>query len=145
MGWLAIKLQRNHWLAMTLSSNLAYTSFLTLSGERMCILLVNHLEDLAFPVKVWLGKLTVHVLIPLGWLDHKTSPQTKRYLTQTSVLHYLCMQTVKIQISWQSCSLIVSNDSWIRQRHLADLQTGLGIGWPHMSPMAQEMYFLPSR
>ena len=30
---------------------------LSVSGEKMCTILVNHLEDLACPVKVWLGKL----------------------------------------------------------------------------------------
>ena len=29
-----------------------------LSGERMCTILVNRLEDKACPVNVWLGKLT---------------------------------------------------------------------------------------
>ena len=29
---------------------------LSVSGERMCTILVNHLEDLASPVNVWLGK-----------------------------------------------------------------------------------------
>ena len=31
---------------------------LSVSGERMCTILVNRLEDLACPVNVWLGKLT---------------------------------------------------------------------------------------
>ena len=32
---------------------------LSVSGERMYTILVNRLEDLACPVNVWLGKLTV--------------------------------------------------------------------------------------
>ena len=36
------------------------------SGERICTLLLIRLENLAYPVKVWLGKLTA--LDPMGWL-----------------------------------------------------------------------------
>ena len=39
---------------------------LSVSGERMCTVLANHLEDYAFPVKVWLGKVTVLDMTPLG-------------------------------------------------------------------------------
>ena len=39
---------------------------LSVSGKRMCTMLVNHLEDKAYPVKVWLGKLTVLDMTPLG-------------------------------------------------------------------------------
>ena len=37
---------------------------LSVSGQRMCTILVNHLEDKACPVKVWLGKLTVLDMTP---------------------------------------------------------------------------------
>ena len=47
------------------------------SGERMCTILVNRLEDWACPVNVWLGKLTALDMTPLGWLGRKTSTQTK--------------------------------------------------------------------
>ena len=46
------------------------------SGERMCTILVNRLEDQACPVNVWLGKLTALDMTPLGWLGRKTSTQT---------------------------------------------------------------------
>ena len=36
------------------------------SGERMCTILVNRLEDYACPVNVWLGKLTALDMTPLG-------------------------------------------------------------------------------
>ena len=39
---------------------------LSVSGERMCTILVNHLENLACPVNVWLGKLTALNMTPLG-------------------------------------------------------------------------------
>ena len=43
------------------------------SGERMCTILVNRLEDYACPVNVWLGKLTALDMTPLGGLGCKTS------------------------------------------------------------------------
>ena len=49
---------------------------LSVSGERMCTILVNRLEDKACPVNVWLGKLTALDMTPLGWLGRKTSTQT---------------------------------------------------------------------
>ena len=39
---------------------------LSVSGERMCTILVNRLEDSACPVNVWLGKLTALDMAPLG-------------------------------------------------------------------------------
>ena len=39
---------------------------LSVSGERMCTILVNRLEDKACPVNVWLGKLTALDMTPLG-------------------------------------------------------------------------------
>ena len=38
----------------------------SVSGERMCTIPVNHLEDWACLVKVWLGKLTALDMTPLG-------------------------------------------------------------------------------
>ena len=51
---------------------------LSVSGERMCTILVNRLEDQACPVNVWLGKLTALDMTPLGWLGRKTSTQTNK-------------------------------------------------------------------
>ena len=39
---------------------------LSVSGEIMCTILVNRLEDDARPVNVWLGVLTAHDMTPLG-------------------------------------------------------------------------------
>ena len=39
---------------------------LSVSGERMCTILVNSLEDKACSVKVWLGKLIAHDMTSLG-------------------------------------------------------------------------------
>ena len=44
------------------------------------MILVNRLEDLACPVKVWLGKLTAFDMTPLGWLCRKTSTQTNLHI-----------------------------------------------------------------
>ena len=38
----------------------------SVSGERMCTILVNRLEDEACPVNVWLGRLTALDMNPLG-------------------------------------------------------------------------------
>ena len=53
---------------------------LSVSGESMCTILVNRLEDWARPVNVWLGKLTALDMTPLGWLGRKTSTQTNKLL-----------------------------------------------------------------
>ena len=39
---------------------------LSVSGERICTILVNRLENYACPVKVCLGKLTALDMIPMG-------------------------------------------------------------------------------
>ena len=55
------------WLIFSmviLSLPLIQEGQLSVSGKRMCTILVNRLEDLACPVKVWLGKLTA--LDPTG-------------------------------------------------------------------------------
>ena len=54
---------------------------LSVSGKRMCTILVNHLEDYACPVKVWLGKLTALDMTPLGWVGPKTSTQKTNKLS----------------------------------------------------------------
>ena len=47
---------------------------LSVSGERMCTILVNLFEDQACPVKVWLGKLTALDMTP-HWVDWAVKPQ----------------------------------------------------------------------
>ena len=49
---------------------------LSSSGERICTILINRLEDYACPVEVWLGKLNALDITPLGWLGLETSIQT---------------------------------------------------------------------
>ena len=62
--------------SVILSLPLIQEGHLSAYGERMCTILVNHLEDLACLVNVWLGKLTTLDMIPLGWLGSKISTQT---------------------------------------------------------------------
>ena len=50
---------------------------LSVSGKRMCTVLVNYK---ACPVKVCLGKLTTHDRTPLGCLGHKSSTQNQPYM-----------------------------------------------------------------
>ena len=76
---------------------------LSVSGERMCTILVNCLEDYACPVNVWLGKLTALDMTPLGWLGRKTSTQTKiTFLISTTKTCYV-MGTHK-NPHWQGTS-----------------------------------------
>ena len=56
---------------------------LSVSGERMCTILVNRLDDYACPVNVWLGKLTALDMTPFGWLGRKTSTPKKNRLKLT--------------------------------------------------------------
>ena len=64
---------------------------LSVSVERMCTILVNRLEDLAYPVNVWLGKLTALDMTPLGYWavkpQHKQineQPQHNTFIQKTS-------------------------------------------------------------
>ena len=68
--------------SVILSLPLIQEGQLSVSGERMCTILVNPLEDLACPVNVWLGtcKLTMLDMTQLGWLGRKTATQTNKPL-----------------------------------------------------------------
>ena len=71
-----MEIDREIFSTVILSLPLIQEGHLSVSGERMCTILVNRLEDLACPVNVWLGKLTALNMTPLGGLGHKTSTQT---------------------------------------------------------------------
>ena len=70
---------------------------LSVSGERMCTILVNRIEDYACPVNVWLGKLTELDMTLLGWLGRKTSTQTNTFL---SVQYLLNLWLDSYQFPW---------------------------------------------
>ena len=61
-----VEIDREIFLTVILCLPLIQEGQLSVSGERMCTILVNRLEDLACPVNVWLGKLTVINMTPLG-------------------------------------------------------------------------------
>ena len=67
-GWQHSFVEIDHEIFSTviLSLPLIQEGQLSVSGERMCTILVNRLEDKACPVNVWLGKLTALDLTPLG-------------------------------------------------------------------------------
>ena len=67
-GWQHSFVEIDHEIFSTviLSLRLIQEGQLSVSGERLCTILVNRLEDLACPVNVWLGKLTALVMTPLG-------------------------------------------------------------------------------
>ena len=51
---------------------------LSVSGERMCTILVNRLEDYACPVNVWLGKQTALKMTLGHRVDWAIKPQHKQ-------------------------------------------------------------------
>ena len=72
-----VEIDHEIFSTVILSLPLIQEGQLSVSGERMCTILVNRLEYKACPVNVWLGKLTALDMTPLGWLGRKTSTQTK--------------------------------------------------------------------
>ena len=73
-----VEIDHEIFSTVILSLQLIQEGQLSVSGERMCTILVNCLEDYACPVNVWLGKLTALDMTPLGWLGRKTSTQTNK-------------------------------------------------------------------
>ena len=61
-----VEIDNEIFSAVILSLPLIQEVQLSVSGERMCTILVNRLDDLACPVNVWLGKLTALDMTPLG-------------------------------------------------------------------------------
>ena len=61
-----VEIDHEIFSTVILSPPLIQEGQLSLSGERMCTILVNRLEDYAWPVNVWLGKLTAFDMTPLG-------------------------------------------------------------------------------
>ena len=72
-----VEIDHEIFSTVILSLPLIQEGQLSVSGERMCTVLVNRLEGYACPVNVWLGKLTALDMTPLGWLGRKISTQTK--------------------------------------------------------------------
>ena len=61
-----VEIDHEIFSTVILSLPLIQEGQLSVSGERMCTILVNRLEDKACPVNVWLGKLTALDMTPLG-------------------------------------------------------------------------------
>ena len=61
-----VEIDHEIFSTVILSLPLIQEGQLSVSGERMCTILVNRLEDKAYPVNVWLGKLTALDMTPLG-------------------------------------------------------------------------------
>ena len=61
-----VEIDREIFSMVILSLPLIQDGQLSVSGGRMCTILVNRLEDKACPVNVWLGKLTALDMTPLG-------------------------------------------------------------------------------
>ena len=61
-----VEIDREIFSTVIVSFSLIQEGQLSVSGERMCTILVNRLQDYACPVNVWLGKLTALDMTPLG-------------------------------------------------------------------------------
>ena len=61
-----VEIDHEIFSTVILSFPLIQEGQLSVSGERMCTILVSRLEDQACPVNVWLGKLTALDMTPLG-------------------------------------------------------------------------------
>ena len=71
-----VEIDHEIFSSVILSLPLIQEGQLSVSGERMCTIRVNRLEDQTCPVNVRPGKLTALDMTPLGWLGRKTSTQT---------------------------------------------------------------------
>ena len=61
-----VEIDHEIFSTVILSLPLIQEGQLSVSGERMCTILVNRIEDYACPVNVWLGKLTALDMTPFG-------------------------------------------------------------------------------
>ena len=66
IGHSFVEIDHEIFSTVILSLPLIQEEQLSVSGERMCAILVNRLEDHAYSIKVWLGKLTALDMTPLG-------------------------------------------------------------------------------
>ena len=71
-----VEIDHEIFSTVILSLPLIQEGQLSVSGERMCTILVNRIEDYACPVNVWLGKLTALDMTPL--VDWAVKPQHKQ-------------------------------------------------------------------
>ena len=100
-----VEIDHEIFSTVILSLPLIQEGQLSVSGERLCTILVNRLEDQACPVNVWLGKLTALDMTPLGCLGRKTSTQTKVIYSSLQI-HLLSFKALALTIfeifCWQS-------------------------------------------
>ena len=89
---------------MDLSYYHIYTKYLD-TNVRMCTILVNSLEDLACPVKVWLGKLTALDMAPS--VDWVIKPQHKQKLLTILVLKLKKKKSILLSIDVSKILLYV--------------------------------------
>ena len=74
-----VEIDHEIFSTVVLSLPLIQEGQLSISGDRMCTILVNHLEDLACAVKVWLGKLAALDMTHLvDWVVKPQHKQTNR-------------------------------------------------------------------
>ena len=110
-----VEIDHEIFSTVILSLPLIQEGQLSVSGERMCTILVNRLEDKACPVNVWLGKLTALDMTPLGWLGRKTSTQTNSLVEidheifSTVILSLPLIQEGQLSVSGERmCAILVN-------------------------------------
>ena len=93
-----------------LSLLLIQEGHLSVSGERMCTILVNRLEDLACPVNVWLGKLSTLDMTPRGWLAIKPQhKQTNLTLCLSVFCSFVFQRSEACEISLSAANFTIPN------------------------------------
>ena len=88
-----VEIDHEIFSTVSLSLRLIQEGQLSVSGERMCTILVNRLKIQGCPVYVWLGKLTALDMTPLSWLGRKTSTQTNKH-------YFVYISSVAGECSW---------------------------------------------
>ena len=121
-----VEIDHETFSTVILSLPLNQEGQLSVSGERMCTILVNCLEDEACPVNVWLGKLTALDMTPMGWLGRKTSTQTNRGIFK-SKSHSLAYPKVKFDCFsiYESGSLFCLK--WVTVKHFNLAAANFGV------------------
>ena len=96
-----VEIDHKIFSTVILSLPLIQEGQLSVSGERMCTILVNRLEDQACPVNVWLGKLTALDMTPLGWLGRKINTNKPFSVIQIKIFILVILSLIyTLMTSW---------------------------------------------
>ena len=82
----------------------------SVSGKRMCTILVNRLKDQACPVNMWLGKLTALDMTPFDWAIKPQHKQTVKCRTGLDNVWHTRMTTLPLLLFALSPFVIFDSD-----------------------------------